>query len=281
MDANPMLGHLDPGAAIGAEDVFRSAGARIRTQLVNRVGTDLELRPIGTDWVPLAQALGRTTQPSAWTTFRLTPSGLTGVVSVEARLLSWVVGKMLGQPETAMAAPFRPPSRFDLVVVKRLAEDVVGSIVGLFPQGTAETPHMVEVGSTARVSIGLPRTALVGATVYEVGPTEEPAGRITVIVPSEITRTIGPRMPHRPIEARVGMERVMVLPVTAVAELRRINLSLSDLRALKPGQMIELGPVRDVTVRVGDRAALVGEVGVQNHFRSIRVKSRVEGAFSR
>ncbi|MEQ1565320.1 MAG: FliM/FliN family flagellar motor switch protein, partial [Myxococcota bacterium] len=66
-------------------------------------------------------------------------------------------------------------------------------------------------------------------------------------------------------------------PVTVVAELRRVNLPLSQLREVKVGQMLDLGPAKDVVLRVGDRATLVGEAGIQNQARSVRVKARIEG----
>jgi flagellar motor switch protein FliM len=70
---------------------------------------------------------------------------------------------------------------------------------------------------------------------------------------------------------------VLPLPVTVVAELRRIQVPLAQLREIKPGQLLDLGPARDVVLRVGDRATLVGEAGIQNAARSVRVKSRIEG----
>jgi hypothetical protein len=39
--------------------------------------------------------------------------------------------------------------------------------------------------------------------------------------------------------------------------------------------VLDLGPSRDVLIRVGDRPALVGEAGVQGGVRSVRVKGRI------
>ncbi len=274
----PLVGHLDAGGVRGIEDLLRAAAARIRTQLVNRIGADIAVRSASTDWLPLAEALARISEGSAWATFRLERAGLTGVVSISHGLLSRLVGQILGQPvdDFTLATP-RALSRFDLVIAKRIGQDVASAIAQLFPDHLGETAVMGEVGASSRVAIGLPRTSHIGSTLYEVGPVDDPIGTLTVILPAEITRALTPRPQRRDPESRVGMDRVMVLPVVAVAELGRIKLSLAELRALKAGRMLDLGPARDVVVRVGDKPALIGEAGVQNHFRSVRLKGRVSG----
>ncbi len=277
-----LLGRLDPGAARGVEALLHAATARIRRQLVNRVGADLELRHVATDWLPLAYALGRDTAPAAWVTFRLDPSGLAGVVSIQAQLLGALVGQILGEPVTRRGdRALRAPSRFDVGMAVRIGEDVISSIAGMFPAECGATPVMGAGGSSARVAIALSRTAIVGAATWQVGPEDAPIGQLTVVLPSEVTRIVTPRIARRPSESRLGMERVMGFPVVAVAELHRLTLSLSQVRALVPGQLIDLGPVRDIVVRVGDRPTLTGDAGAQNHFRSVRVKNRIDGGTSR
>jgi flagellar motor switch protein FliM len=98
-----------------------------------------------------------------------------------------------------------------------------------------------------------------------------------VILPTSIARIAAPRRASRVIEDRMGIGRVLPLPVTVIAELRRVQIPLSKLQELRPGYLLDLGPTRDVVVRVGERAALVGEAGVQNAARSVRVKGRVDG----
>ncbi|MEQ1504721.1 MAG: FliM/FliN family flagellar motor switch protein [Myxococcota bacterium] len=280
-NAPPLLGHLDPAASRMVEELFRAAVGRVRTRLVNRVGTDLPVDSISTEWAPLGQALDGLAPGAAVATFRIEPSGLTGVCAVEGELLTRLVGQILGQQNegTWTAAADRPLSRFDLVIARRVSEDVLGGIVELFPQ--EHTVSVLAVGSSARVALGLPRTAFVGSTVYEVEAPGGHRGRIQVVMPSEITRVAAPRPAPRASDPREGLERVLLLPVTVVAELRRISLSLSQLKAVRPGQILDLGPAKDVVVRVGDRPALLGEPGVQNTLRSVRIKGRVEGGMLR
>ncbi len=57
----------------------------------------------------------------------------------------------------------RASSRLDVGRAARTSEDVIGSIAGMFPAECGATPIMGPGGSTSRVAIALPRTAIVGA----------------------------------------------------------------------------------------------------------------------
>ena len=284
-----IVGHLDPVATRAVDELFRSAATGIRTRLVNRIGSNLPVRPMETVWVPLSQMKDRIPAGAALASFRL-PSGLVGMVAVEQDLLARLVGQMLGQPpEFAKTAdpffvvmPERPLSRFDLVIARRVAEDVLGGLIEILGAPGMGPAEITGVGSPSRIVMPVPPTALVGAVTYEIGSAEQPYGAITLVTSSEITRIGAPRAVSRLNgEGKLGIERVLPLPVTAVVELRRLSLPLSRVRSLEVGQLLDLGPVRDVVLRVGDRPALVGEAGSQNQVRSIRVKSRVEGGFTR
>jgi flagellar motor switch protein FliM len=268
-----LLGHLDAGASRLAEDLFRHAANRIRTRLVNRVGTDLPVNFAGTEWTTVGPVMERLAAGCAFATLRLQPSGLVGWVAVEHGLLSRLVGRILGQPTTTNEPPVRAPSRFDLVITRRIAEDALGGICEILPPGAADRVDVLEAAASVRGPT-LPPTALVGTTTYEVGTPNEPLGRLTVVLPSEVIRVATPKRTTRASE-EAGIDRVLPLPVTLTAELGRLRMSLSALRALKPGDQLDLGPVRDVVLRTGDRATFTGEAGITNGFRSIKVHARV------
>jgi flagellar motor switch protein FliM len=282
-----IVGHLDVVATRAVDELFQAAAAGIRTRLVNRIGSNLPVRPLPTEWLPLSGAVERLAPSAATASFRLQP-GLVGLVSVELGLLARLVGQMLGQPPIFAAqsdpffvlAPDRPLSRFDRTVAGRIAEDVLGGLVESLALTTAA--EITGIGSSSRIVMPVAATALVGVVSYEIGTPEQPYGMITLVTSSEITRIGAPRAVARTSgEGRLGIERVLPLPVTAVVELRRMSLPLARVRALEVGQVIDLGAVRDVVVRVGDRPTLLGEAGSQNSVRSVRIKSRVEGGFVR
>lgn len=277
---SPLLGQIDPVASHQVEDLFRNAIPRIRTRLVNRVGMDLPVGPASIEWSPLGPILDRLSG-SALVRFQIEPSGLVGLFAVDTDLLTMLVGQILGQPQdrTWAGREGRAPSRFDMVVAKHLAEDVLGGIVELLPPDVGQS--VTTDAAAAQRGIGLPRTAFVGAAQYTVtiatqgGDTLK--ANIVVVLPSEITRLAAPRRTAVRTENRVGLDRIMPLPVIAVAELRRITMLFSALREIRPGHVIDLGPAKEVVISVGDRPALVGEAGVQNQMRSVRIRARTEG----
>lgn len=284
MADSPLLGHFDPASSRLVEELFQGSASRMRTRLVNRIGTDLPITSRSLEWSQLGPVLDTLPPGAAIASFRMEPSGLLGLVAIENEVLTRLVGQILGQPKDVAwsGQTDRAPSRFDLVVARRIAEDVTGGMTEVFPATVCQRVTVNQVGTSSRVGLAIARTAFVGAATFDVRAPGDVTGRFVVAVPSEITRLAAPRRPPRTAaDHRTGMERVLPLPVTVVAELRRVFLSLAQLKLLAPGQMLELGPPKDVVIRVGDRPALVGEAGVQNALRSVRVKGRVEGGMLR
>ncbi|MEZ4235194.1 MAG: hypothetical protein R3F59_03330 [Myxococcota bacterium] len=198
-DAPTMLGHHDPVAGRMVEELFRSAASRVRTRLVNRLGTDVPVGPVALEWTQLGQVLQRFTAGMAVCTFQVAPSELTGIVAVEPELLARLVGQILGQSveQAGNASGERLPSRFDLVVARRIAEDVLSAVIELMPPAVGNKVEVGPAGSPARVSPSLPRTALVGAVSYEMTAPGGLQGRIFVVLPSDITRLAAPQRTAR------------------------------------------------------------------------------------
>ncbi|MCA9489854.1 MAG: FliM/FliN family flagellar motor switch protein [Myxococcales bacterium] len=273
-----MLGHLDAAASKAAEELFRQAVPRMRTRLVNRVGNDLPVAIGATEWATVGTVVDRLSGNVTFASLRLEPCGLLGWVALEQSLLARLVGRILGQPADQEDAEVRAPSRFDLVMTRRIGEDVMGGLAEVLPPSAADS--VAVLGASTMAGPGLPPTALVGTASYQVGPPDAPLGTFWIVLPSEITRLALPKRTSRPQDAG-GMDRVLPLPVTAVAELGRVRMSLADFRELRVGATLDLGPVRQVVVRIGDRPTFLGDGGMQNGFRSVRVADRIEGGVLR
>lgn len=273
----PLIGQLDPEATRTAEDVFRALGPRIRTRLVNRVQRDVSVRAVSVEWTALGTATDRLSPDAIAATFRVEPSGFAGMVVMESMLMARMIGLMLGEAHDAPSTfgDGRAPSRFDLNLARRIAEDVVVAIEDLMPE-LANRHEITAVGTALRIHLGQPRTSYVGTIWYEVEVLRTKS-RLAVIVPSEITRLVLPkRSTNRSTDTRAGIERVMPLRVEAVAEIARLRMSLGECHAIKPGKMFDLGPAGEVTVTVGGRPVLIGEAGVQDGMRSVQILHRVD-----
>lgn len=274
-----LLGHLDSDATTMVDDLLRASSPRIRRQLVNRVGMDLPIVSVDSEWAPMSSVLDRMPQAHAVASCRIDPPGMDVLVAIEADLLYRLVGLVLGASPTnaTPSGPGRVPSRFDLVIARRVTEDVLNGIVAGIPgEGEDERKVLIdEVGTSTRMGLGLSRSAFVCAATFEIEAPDRSVGRITVVLPSSIARIGVPKKSARAHEGRVGMGRVLPLSVTLVAELRRLAVPLARLHQLQPGQVLDLGPAKDVVLRIGDRSTLVGEAGIQNTMRSVKIKARV------
>ena len=96
-----LLSHPDREAAAALpalEDLFRSVARRVRTRLVNRAGSDVPVR-LGVAQVTTVGHIlddSETRAGGIFAVFRFEPLGLPGLVVVQGRLLSRIVGVMLG-----------------------------------------------------------------------------------------------------------------------------------------------------------------------------------------
>jgi flagellar motor switch protein FliM len=276
--APALLGHLDSDATSVVDDLLRASAPRIRRQMVNRVGMDLPIVSVDSEWAPMSSVLDRMAPSVAVASCRIDPPGMDVLVAVESELLYRLVGLVLGASpasSTTPGGPDRIPSRFDLVIARRITEDVLAGIVVGLPGEEDRKVLIDEVGTSTRMGLGLSRSAFVCAASFDLETPDRQVGRITVVLPSSIARIGVPRKSARAHEGKVGMGRVLPLSVTLVAELRRVSLPFSRLQGLQPGQVLDLGPSKDVVLRVGERPTLVAEAGIQNTMRSVKVKGRV------
>jgi flagellar motor switch protein FliM len=71
------------------------------------------------------------------------------------------------------------------------------------------------------------------------------------------------------------MDRVMPVEIELVAEMARINLRLRDLKVLRVGDLLPLGPISGATLRANGKPVLAGEAGHANGQRSMKVKRKL------
>jgi len=281
---NFVLGRGDVSAVARVEEVFRIAARRIRTRLVNRGGADVQVR-FGTAEVgPLGGFMDRfrAKEGAIYARLRLGPGDMPGLLVVEAALLQHMIGLMLGDP-TASIGPqgFRAPTAIDLRIARRIMGD---ALIGVTEMAAAQVNARARIeGISANPAMVVPfsRGAVVLETSLDFGPPGSPFGLMSFLFPAELVHAWFPTRPSRTEGEQVlreGMSRVMPIPETLVAELTRVKLTLADLKGLKPGSVIDLGPTREVPLRVGGRVAFVGEPGEQNGVRSVRVKNRLESS---
>jgi flagellar motor switch protein FliM len=241
-----------------------AAARALRVRLLNRAGTDVAVT-------------AKPAQRSSFTatTERLRRAGglFTEIRSGEHRALLFLhgalvdrlVGYLLGGPPSDRSG--RMATSIDAALVKPVALDVAACLFA----GVSATEPTISALSPSAPSFqpGVPSVTI----EFGIGPLDAPWGEFTVALPTTLVRLLS--SPAEGSDAQQGgMDRVLPLPVEAIAELARVKIGLATVRAMKPGTVLPLGPRADVVVMVAGKPTLLGEAGAHDGRRSVRVKGR-------
>ncbi len=267
------------------EDLFRSAARDVRTRLVNRAGADVPVRLGVAQVTTVGEILDDTDarDGGVFGLFRFNPMGLPGLVIVQGRLLSRLVGVLLGEDPTAEPPPYRvrPVTRVEMRFCRRIVEDVLDSLSSAWPAPEKPRIEVESLGSNPRLAKGLSEATAVVAASLDFGPPVSPYGLMIVAVPAQAARDL--RVPNveqissKVRNSRYDSERIMPVRLTAVAELARAQVSLGRLQALQPGSILDLGPRQSVQVRINGKSVMKGEPGAKGGSHSVRIVEKLQG----
>jgi len=274
MSQEALLQRVDPTDLSTVQDWVDAATPALRNRLVKRCGADVPVHVDSAEDRRLDEVLGRVGVTAC--SFHVEPSNLRGLVLLEAGLVRAVVGRFLGDANE-VPEPERPLTRLDLRFATHLSLDVLRSLndaIPLLPKPSL-LPH--PMSTNPRTVQQLPMTRHVIEVQCTLGSGDAPLGCVWVVLPPQGAGVLWPRrgpVTNARQHPAAGLGRVLPLPVTVVAELARKKVSLTNVRQLAVGDMLDLGVVGDVALRVGDRRMFVGEPGEVDNVRCVRVKGR-------
>lgn len=278
--ANAWLEASDAEVRGLVRDLFRAACRQMRVRLVNRLGFDLPVRFVDASVVTLGEIQDRliAEEGGAYVRFGFEPGDHEGLLALDGTLLYRMVGLMLGEDPWGEPSVYftRSLTPADLRFAGRIVDDLLMGLSEATPATSEARVEMRELSGEAR----MPLNATRGTGMIEVrlafGQPEDPAGEGIVALPAAVLGVLFPtRAPSRAERSQRGLARVLPLPVEVVAELARVRMTLSTVRTLAVGATIDLGPIGDVPVRIGDKFAFATEPGVQDGRRSVRVKRKM------
>lgn len=268
---------VDPEILSRMHDLFAAAVRGMRANLLARIGTEVPVRFGDVSYVPHGELADHFHDEghALYVRFALQPSDLTGVLAIDGALLSRLMGLMLGEDPWAPPTPFqwRPPTRMDLNMARRIAEDVFDGLAEAMG-AQAQQIEVLDISASNRIDLPYPRTSLLLDATLDLGPPEEPYGLMTLALPLAFASAAWPETTPKKTTSPGGLSRVLPLPVTVVAELGRAHLTLGAIQDLRPGDTLKLGPPREARVTIADRAVLAAEAGTVDTTRSVRVLRR-------
>ena len=281
-NAPAILAHPDREAAAALpalEDLFRAAARRVRTRLVNRAGADIPVRLGVAQVTTVGQILddGETRDGGVFGTFRFKPMGLPGLVVVQGRLLSRVVGIMLGESVDDEPPPYRmrPVTELETRVARRVCDDVMSGLTEAWPSEKVTTVEVESLGPNARLVGGLSASMPVVAASLDFGRPDDPYGLLIVAIPAQAARDLkAPEIDQVSKEVRQrrhNMDRVMPLNLEVRAELARATLPFNEVQGLQQGSLIDLGSPREVKVYVNGRHLMYGQPGESKGVHAVQI----------
>jgi flagellar motor switch protein FliM len=265
------------------ETCFRGVARRIRARLVNRTGTDTTVQasaayaqPAGTliDNPELADAM--------WCPFHLERGDLRGFAAVQGQLLARLIGRLFGEGGTDVAAyQPRPVTEVEITIGTRLCADVYAAIEEYWP--VRSMPRIVPeaAGASHHVLGEFPPGAPMIVCDLHFGHPDASLGRLIVALPTGILRDLvakrSPQPTKVPAPRTLKFDRLMPVEVEVVIQVAKIELNLSILENLQPGDEIQLGSLSDARAIVNGRPAFAGEPGTKGSMRSFRITRRLIG----
>jgi flagellar motor switch protein FliM len=255
----------------------------LQRSLGSRAGGDFRVKAQGIRVKPLSAFMeeNKPSEPCIYATFSNGATPQPGLVLITGKLLSSIIGCMLGDGDSAGAAyrAKHPITDLELRVAQRVVQDLLAGLNSHWPDPKGERFRLVQVATHGRfITPELREEHAIGATIaISSGEFEFGGLLMTVPLPPNLSPLTGSG--GRPGSSRVDpallRERALDVKVELRAELTRLSMSLGDVAALRPGDVISLGPATSGVLRVEDRTILRGEPGVSQGYRSIRILERV------
>jgi flagellar motor switch protein FliM len=277
--ASLLVNRSDAEAVMPAvEEFLRALTMRIRARMVNRAHGEFEVRLSSVEVITIDEMVNvsefRTT--SVFGMLRFGAAELPGVAVVQRQLLSQIIGAMLGEVEggTHEGADVRPLSPVEARIGRRFITDTIQELEPVWPTVPVPGVELVGAPGSARVIEQDAYTEKVFSAILDFGPLESPYGLMALGIPVQALRRLGTRRrstsrPELPL--KVSLDPIMPLEMEAVADVGTIDLSVRQIRELRVGQILTLGPTHTAKIRVNGQPVLEGEPGMAGGQRCVRV----------
>lgn len=272
-----------PAAAV-LREILSSAARRLRARVTTWSGRDAPVRVGIPEERTVGALLEEAEDASLWARFSDRSGGPPVFIVIEGGLLSALIGRLFGAGEgEAPRVIGSEPTEVERAVGARVCRELVEALRSCWMAG--EPPDLVpaEVAPSARVAEDQPVAERYLSTELVVGGSEDTLGALRVLLPMAALRAAAPERPAPappppPAPKALRYDRVLPIEVEVVVGLAQVSLPIKRLRSLRVGDEIALPPIGDVTARVGGTAALLGEAGIRDGARSLRVTRRISSS---
>ncbi len=271
-----------PKAVPDLEESLRVAARTLQRSLGSRAGGDFRVRARGIRIKPLLTFMEehRPKEPSIFATFSNGASSQPGLILISGKLLSRIMGCMLGDGEESgmYYRAKHPITDLEMRVARRVVSDLLTGLNSHWPDPSGTRFRIGQLSTHGRfITPDLREEPAIGARVEtSSGDVNFGTLLITVPVPANLSPLNGRGLGQDPpMDPAVLRERALDMRVEVRAELARVSLTLGEMRNLSVGDVVPLGPSHTSMLCVQDRAVLRAEPGLSDGYRSVRVVERL------
>jgi flagellar motor switch protein FliM len=265
-----------------AHEAFcRTAATQLSAELI----TEVQMEVLGVDQVTWASAVSQTPQPSINAIVEASPLGTQILLSTELSLVLRLIERLLGGPGTAKTRP-RELTEIEMAIVRRVISTLLEQLTVIWDELLGVRLGLLELES----QIG---------TVH-LAPPSEPTLMLTLEVKlAGTSSTISLICPYRAIEpvlyklsgsqygevaidpvASEAVRRgVSAVEVEVRAEIASRQISLDDVLALRPGDVLRFGATAAEGVKLfaGHVPAHRARPGRNGNRRAVQIVDRLGG----
>ncbi len=268
-----------PKAVPELEESLRVAARTLQRSLGSRAGGDFRVRTRGIRIKPLHVFMeeSRPKEPSIFVTFNNGSTAQPGLILFSGKLLSRLMGCMLGDGEESgmYYRAKHPITDLEMRVGRRVVQDLLTGLNAHWPDPTGTRFRLAQASTHARfLTPDLREDDCIGCRIeISSGDVEFGGLLITVPLPANLSpmRKTSATGSDAQVEATRQRERALDMRVEVTAELARVALTLGEVRNLNIGDIIPLGPSSSSVLRVHDKAVLKAEPGSSDGYRSVRI----------
>ncbi|MEL6347012.1 MAG: FliM/FliN family flagellar motor C-terminal domain-containing protein, partial [Myxococcota bacterium] len=162
-------------------------------------------------------------------------------------------------------------------IAGRMCADLLMETERNWPESTPPRIAFNGLSTTHRELDPSTSTVPVYSATFDFGAVDAPLGLMVLALPVHALASFASAEPEEENPEpprRQTLDSVMPVEVEVVVELTHLKLTVNELRELMPGDVLNLGSMRDAVIKVNGLALFEGQAGVSGGVRSVKLRRR-------
>jgi flagellar motor switch protein FliM len=258
------------------EQFFKQLSEQFRAKVVSWASQDIPTRIAAVEATNMSDLLANQEFRDSviYSVVRVRGVPVEGCVMMQyplfAKLLEVSIG---GEGGSDFSAPVRNLTVFEESFAQRTFEHLRVQMQQSWSFGRKGIEIQIGEPSLNPPAFGLKAKSMeVIAATVDIGPITSPYGLMSLALPSQLfERALGSSLAPLPDDSEPSFDNLLDVQVDLVAELERIPMSVSELRSIDVGSVLDVTRVDEVNVRINGKEAFKGTFGSSGDVRAVQI----------